>query len=429
MFVVNQIMDNEHKLGGGMAAEIGSDGRAYLDGGIILGTEGWTLGSLRADVERACSTWGVVPSDIDAVVRDLTPDFTPDEDVQVAEAARIGEAQLLAEAGDPLDEDDALPVLREWQATKGADLMEVDTAQEVKWVPGADRIIRAGERQSWLAAEGEGKTQAAVHLAVQVVAAGGRVVYVDVENDRLEMAERAQPIAKALGVDTRDRLFYLDNLNLSQVHGDADLLDAWVKGIWGADLLIIDSWTRVLNDFGLDEDSNRDVTTFMRRCIDPLHKVGIAVLILDNTGKDEGRGARGAKSKSATVEAVYKVKGGKSITQAEHGTLKLTRDRCRGGKLAKHIEAGSGGGTFTALAPVEGIDAAGQARRAVLRDELDKLGPSSVKAILSARGVDPESVRLVKELRGELEGLVDARLADKQEGKGQKPAVYTARPV
>jgi AAA domain len=381
---------------GSMAAEIGTDGRAYLDDGVILETQGWTLGSLRADVERACIEWGVAPSDIDAVVRDLTPEFTPDEDVQIAEAARLDEVERLRDAGDPAADDEAVVVLREWQATKGADLMDVDTTLPVRWVPGAQRIIRAGERQSWLASEGEGKTQAAVHLAVQVVAAGGRVVYIDVENDRLEMAERAQPIADALGIDTRGSLFYLDDVNLSDVHESADLLDAWVRGIWGADLLIIDSWTRVLNDFGLDEDSNRDVTTFMRRCIDPLHKRGIAVLILDNTGKDQSKGARGAKSKSATVEAVYKVSGGKAITQTEHGTLKLTRTRCRGGKLAKQVEAGSGGGSFTPLRPVEGADAATQNRRATLRDELGKLGPSSVKDVIRSRDWDGEDRNRVK---------------------------------
>jgi hypothetical protein len=55
-----------------MAAEIGTDGRAYLDDGVILETQDWTLGSLRADVERACIEWGVAPFDIDGVVRSST---------------------------------------------------------------------------------------------------------------------------------------------------------------------------------------------------------------------------------------------------------------------------------------------------------------------------------------------------------------------
>src|ERR1700728_2598380 len=104
-----------------MAAEIGTDGRAYLDGGAILETHGWTLGSLRADISRACAEWGVVPEDIDAIVRDLAPEFTPDEDVQVAEAARLDEDERLREAGEPVaGDDEAIVVLREWQATKGA---------------------------------------------------------------------------------------------------------------------------------------------------------------------------------------------------------------------------------------------------------------------------------------------------------------------
>jgi hypothetical protein len=81
----------------------------------------------------------------------------------------------------------------------GVDLLSVDTSSPVEWVPGAEGIIRKGERQSWVANYGEGKTQAAVQFAAQVCKAGGRVIYIDVENDTREMAERLKPVIESLG--------------------------------------------------------------------------------------------------------------------------------------------------------------------------------------------------------------------------------------
>jgi hypothetical protein len=54
---------------------IDGEGRAHfaaVDGTeIMLDTRGWTFGTLRSDVLRDCRAWGVVPADIDAVVRAL----------------------------------------------------------------------------------------------------------------------------------------------------------------------------------------------------------------------------------------------------------------------------------------------------------------------------------------------------------------------
>jgi hypothetical protein len=247
----------------------------------------------------------------------------------------------------------ALAPLGEWRKAQGGfDLLTADTSRPIPWVPGADGIIRKGERQSWVANFGEGKTQAAVLLSVQVCEAGGRVVYVDVENDRLEMAERFQPVFDAW--DAREawgqRGTYLPRLDLARVLASDDLIKAWVEAIYPVDLLVIDSWTRVLSQFGYEEDSNRDVVQFMRDAIDPLADHEIAVLILDNTGH-EGKRARGAVSKSATVEAVYKVTGGKDVSEERHGTLTLTRTRSRSGKLAEVVKGSAGGGEFGRLTP------------------------------------------------------------------------------
>jgi hypothetical protein len=330
-----------------------------------------------------------------------------------------------------ITEDEELAELRAWRDVSGFDLLSADTSQPIPWVPGAELIIRAGERQSWVASYGEGKTQAALHLAAQVAEAGGRVVYVDVENDAREMAERLQPIVDSWGAREAwaARAFYLDKLDLGAVMQSAELLRSWVAAIAPADLLIIDSWTRVLSQFGMDEDSNRDVTRFMRECVDPLAKYGIAVLILDNTGHDKRR-ARGAVSKAATVEAVYKVTGGKALSPTDHGTLKLTLARSRSGKLAKRVQAGSGGGEFDRLTPQDGTKSTERKPAlAGLGEELARSGPVKISDLLVRRGGDPTDKKLKDTLRSQLNQLVREGLASRTPGAGNQGDVYAALPL
>jgi hypothetical protein len=259
-------------------------------------------------------------------------------------------------------EDEQLEDFRRWR-DHGFDLLSVQPGA-AKWVPGAKRIIKRGERQSWVAREGEGKTQAAMHLAAQVCEAGGRVMYVDVENDRQEMGERLIPIARAWGAEdaVMERLVYLPDLKLGAVLESDELQESFISALAQVDLLVIDSWTRVLNSFGMDENKNQDIARFMESIVDPVSAFGIAVLILDNTGK-KGEEARGAVSKRALVESVYNVTGGKGIKPpnpddpdniGRHGKLELKLDRSRSGKLADYVTAGSGGGEYDRLTAQDG---------------------------------------------------------------------------
>ncbi len=312
----------------------------------------------------------------------------------------------------------------EWQAA-AVDLLSVDTSGEIEWVPGAERIIRKGERQTWVANYGGGKTQAAVQFTVQVCKAGGRVVYVDVENDGREMAERLKPVASQWDAEqaVKDRLIYLPNLDLPAILEDEKLMDAFVRLMLATDLLVIDSLTRVLAGFGYDEDSNKDIARFMRRLPDALAASGIAVLILDNTGHDESR-ARGAVSKTALIEAAYAVSGGKSISEAKHGTIKLKRTRSRSGKLADYITAEAGGGDYGPLvahegpAPVETDKiSAREKRRAELADKI-----RDGKQFTAQDVVDGWLVT-VNTARGDLNTLVDDGVAEKI-GKQDRADVY-----
>ena len=267
----------------------------------------------------------------------------------------------------------AIEVWPKWQG-QGFDLMAVDTSAPVRWVPGAERIIRRGERQSWVASQGEGKTQAMLHLAAQVCDAGGYVAYVDHENDAHEMAGRLQPIVADLSSPerVRERLLYLPALDLRALLADDGGIARFAELCSVLDLLVIDSLTRVLASFGLDEDSNADVARFMQAFPDALAQSGVAVLLADNTGHDGAR-ARGAISKSALVEAVYGVSGGTKVKPDRHGTITLKLLRSRSGRIADFVSCGSGGGRHTPLEPQDGAETVAGSKMERRRSDLAAL--------------------------------------------------------
>ena len=278
------------------------------------------------------------------------------------------------------DEELRTAYFREWR-DQGFDLLAVQPGA-VSWVPGATRIIKRGEKQSWVAREGEGKTHAAMHLAAQVCEAGGRVMYIDVENDRQEMGERLLPIVDAWDIrDTvAENLVYLYDPNIKAILEDDELVHSFVGALAVCNIIIFDSWTRILSQFDYEENQNSDIAKFVRSIVDPLAAHGVAVLILDNMGK-KGEEARGAVNKRALMESVYNVTGGKDIKPpnpedpadvGRHGTLRLVLDRSRSGKLADYVAAGSGGGEWERLTAQEGDapnkrDSDRDARRNLLR--------------------------------------------------------------
>ncbi|HTZ87896.1 MAG TPA: AAA family ATPase, partial [Solirubrobacteraceae bacterium] len=324
-----------------------------------------------------------------------------------------------------------LPAWEQLRDDLGFDLLSLDTSRPTEWVPGAERIVRARERQMWAARQGEGKTQAALHLAVQVCEAGGRVMYIDVENDATEMAARIQAISASLAADeaVAERLSYLPDLSLKAMHEHAGLMSVWAQSLISSDLLIVDSITRVLSMCGYDENSNTDYAEWMRTYIDPIakHGGGVAVLLLDNMGRS-GDHARGAINKEALVEAVYHVSGGKKVSPTEHGLLSLRLDRSRSGRIAKYVTAESGGESFGPLvaqdgeAPKAGAMAEMQMRRSKISDHFASSDGEWMSLVDLKEHFEVSGNTLKNDLRslvesGEVE-LWHERLGDRPAGRG-----------
>lgn len=89
-----------------------------------------------------------------------------------------------------------------------------------------------------------------------------------------------------------------------------------------ARVVIIDTASKVLEG---EENSNDTQQAFYRHTLVPLKRAGIAVLVLDHTGKDLDRGARGGSAKTDNIDLAFELlKRGRDLL-----TLRCTHSRIR----------------------------------------------------------------------------------------------------
>lgn len=231
------------------------------------------------------------------------------------------------------------------------DLLSIDTTAPRPWTPGAARVTRPGLRSIWFGARGSGKSIVALILSVQVIEAGGSVLYLDWENGARRQAERLEAILLERPASTRtavaERLDYRPNPRLGKL-ANAQAVDEWAAQFTGHDLAVIDSTARALGQLGLDENSTPDFARFMVAHIDPPAQHGTAMVLLDNTGWSELDRSRGASGKWDMVELVYKVTS-TDFAPDKAGTITLDRARSRDGDEARQLAAHVGDSTYTDL--------------------------------------------------------------------------------
>ena len=231
------------------------------------------------------------------------------------------------------------------------DLLAIDTSKPRPWTRGARQITRPGLRSIWFGARGSGKSIAALILAVQVIEAGGSVLYADFENGARRQAERLAAILLDRPAETRDavreRLDYRPDPRLDKLT-DPDAITAWAALFAGRDLAIIDSTARALGQLDLDENSTPEFARFMVGHIDPPAAQGTAMVLLDNTGWAEAERSRGASGKWDMVELVYKVTG-TDFALDKAGTITLDRMRSRDGDEAHQLVTHVGAGNYSDL--------------------------------------------------------------------------------
>jgi len=120
----------------------------------------------------------------------------------------------------------------------------------------------------------------------------------------------------------------------------------------------------VLDQAGLDEDINREVTSWAKSFLEPLKfEYGAAVIAIDHVTKSKdsrGKYARGAGAKKSKTDAAWKVVKHKDFNVGKVGMIRLEADKDRDGWLEPKLAFRIGGRDGrTILEPVEAVEAGG----------------------------------------------------------------------
>jgi AAA domain/Toprim-like len=205
---------------------------------------------------------------------DLVAEAHGPDDIAGAAALIVRAAELATPIAAP-----AAPGGREQPAGAGAprealaaarvDLVQMirEGIPEREYIPGCEGWLIRGKRYLVFSVSGTGKSLAWLAVAVEIVAHGGTVVIIDVENGGDEYARRLECILR--GRDDRDALAAARSERLAYYAFPALRLE-WTEADWTAalepaDVVVFDSSRLVLSSVGLAEDSNDDYARFMVR--------------------------------------------------------------------------------------------------------------------------------------------------------------------
>ncbi len=172
--------------------------------------------------------------------------------------------------------------------------------------------------------------------STQILAEGGRVLYVDFEDSAASVVGRLL----ALGVDPdaiRDRLLYV-RPDAAITSRDRDLILELAPTI---QLAVFDGVTEAMVLHGLDLNSNTDVATWAERLSKPLARAGVPVVEIDHVVKDKearGRYAIGAQHKLAGVDVAYSLEVVEPFGRGRDGKVKVVIKKDRPGHVRGHAD-------------------------------------------------------------------------------------------
>lgn len=191
-------------------------------------------------------------------------------------------------------------------------------------------------RVHWCHGESEsGKSWVAQIATVEVLAGGGRVVYLDFESTPDEVLARLL----LLGADPevlRERFHY----TAPQVSSDKDVkgFAALLGGCYG--LVVIDGVTESLGLYGTSSNDSDEVTAWGRKLPRRIaRKTGAAVVCIDHVTKsEEGRGRYpiGSQAKVSLLDGCAYVVEPKDLAPGKAGWLIVRVGKDRAGQVRKH---------------------------------------------------------------------------------------------
>jgi len=260
-------------------------------------------------------------------------------------------------------------------------------------------LLYRGRTHSVIGESSSGKTWLAVLASLEVLQAGGRVLWIDYETTGAEVANRHNAMAP-IPDEFWTRFDYLtprERLEDSKTgatsrHGV--ILYAHLETTT-YDLVVIDSVTGALSCEGLDTNSDADVETFHRLLANRLADSGAAVLMLDHVVKakdNRGHDARGSgRKREGITGASYTMKVTSPWRRATGGTpvvgsftLTVAKDRDgHVGAIDEDVASGAvvadpdGGLRITLVAPDDSVVVPSRKLLDAILDHLRTFGPMS----------------------------------------------------
>lgn len=214
----------------------------------------------------------------------------------------------------------------------------------------------------WHGEPGDGKTFLLLGLMYRLAEEGKKVLWLDEESGQNQTAYRLQ----SYGADPtilRERFIYHARPGLTLDPADLYALFREVTEE-RPDVVVMDSVADMLGQAGLDEDSNVDVTAWVKKVLEPLkHEYGCSVIAIDHVTKSKdsrGKYARGAGAKKSKTDAAWKVVKFKDFGVNRVGGIRLESDKDRDGWLEPKLGFRIGGqGGRTLLEAIDAVQAGG----------------------------------------------------------------------
>jgi len=186
-----------------------------------------------------------------------------------------------------------------------------------------------------------GKTWLALVAAVAALAAGDRVLVLDLDHNG---AAATVSRLLALGADAAvladlDRFRYIEPGDRSELYSVVDDCAEWEPGI-----AVVDSLGELMPMFGAASNSADDFTSVHAAVLKPLAKSGAAVLLIDHQAKGAdsrsfGPGGTGAKLRAIGGVAV-RVTVRDAFTPGHGGSALVTVKKDRHGGVRRHCSGG-----------------------------------------------------------------------------------------
>lgn len=237
-----------------------------------------------------------------------------------------------------------------------------------------------------------GKTWVALQCIVEVLAAGKRAAFIDVDHNGSDLVTQRLELLGAQDKHVGDRgcfRYYTPQ--------DAQHLRASIQHVarWNADLVVMDSVGEMLAMLGAKSIDNDEVTTALRSTAGTLAATGACVITIDHlpkSGLDRSQNwAIGASAKKAFVDgAYYRVQLREQFVPGGRGVSGLHRAKDRLGQVTVNclndlagnfVLDGTAGGTASFIEPPtaatarQSLEAAVEAAMAKVSDVLEKSGP------------------------------------------------------